>query len=176
MQPGDDQVQGAVCQYGDPIMEDLLSQLQPEVERATGLALFPTYSYLRVYKHKDILRRHTDRPSCEISISLCLGYEAPRPWLISIEGPIGISQVSLCAGDALLYRGISCPHWRDRFEGEWLVQVFLHYVDQVGPCKQWKYDKRAALGAFLTPRAGTGELQIAPIDGQAEKTDMPGSE
>ena len=32
----------------------------------TGLELIPTYSYSRAYKKGDILRRHKDRPSCEI--------------------------------------------------------------------------------------------------------------
>lgn len=145
MDPGDSQVPNAPCSYGDPMMEGLLSKLLPTVEKVSGLELFPTYSYLRVYKDGDALGRHTDRPSCEISLSLCLGYHGPGPWPIWIEGPRGVVSVSLEAGDGLVYRGIECPHWRSPFEGSSLAQVFLHYVDQRGPYSQWKFDKRSSL-------------------------------
>ena len=145
MDPGDSQVPNAPCSYGDPIMEGLLSKLLPSVEKTSGLRVFPTYSYLRVYKEGDVLGRHTDRPSCEISLSLCLGYEGPGPWPIWIEGPRDVVSISLEAGDGLLYRGIECPHWRSPFEGSSLAQVFLHYVDQQGPHSQWKFDKRSSL-------------------------------
>lgn len=145
MHAGDSQVLGALCSYGDPIMEGLLSKLLPIIENASGLRLFPTYSYFRVYQTGDALGRHTDRPSCEVSLSLCLGYEAPAPWPIWIEGPRSVASVSLEAGDGLLYRGIECPHWRSPFEGSRLVQTFLHYVDQQGPYSQWKFDKRPSL-------------------------------
>ena len=75
MGSGDEQVLGTPCSYGDLIMDGLLNTLLPEVEEASGLKLFPTYSYFRVYKRGDTLARHKDRPSCEISVSLCLGIE-----------------------------------------------------------------------------------------------------
>lgn len=145
MNRGDSQVAEALCSYGDPVMEGLLSKLLPTVEKASGLRLFPTYSYLRVYQTGDVLGRHADRPSCEISLSLCLGYEGPSPWPIWIEGPRGVMSISLEAGDGLLYRGIECPHWRSPFEGSRLVQTFLHYVDQQGAHSHWKFDKRPSL-------------------------------
>lgn len=140
----DEQVPGTPSSYGDFMMDGLLLSLLPEIERASGLALFPTYSYLRVYKHGDTLAEHTDRPSCEISVTLCLGIEEGKPWPIWIEGLRGTSSVNLDAGDALLYRGMECPHWREAFEGRQLAQVFLHYVDQNGPYTEWKFDKRAS--------------------------------
>jgi len=142
--PGDKQVPGALCGYGDFMMDGLLTSLQPAVERASGLLLFPTYSYFRLYKQGDVLAMHTDRPSCEISVTLCLGSEAKTLWPIWIEGPRGTSSVNLQAGDALLYRGTECPHWREAFQGERQGQVFLHYVDQNGPNTEWRFDKRAS--------------------------------
>ncbi len=142
---GDLQVPGTPCAYGDPVMERLLERLLPEVEATTGLALFPTYSYFRVYKHGDLLTRHRDRFSCEISVSLCLGYDASDPWPLWIEGPHGEKPVALEAGEALLYRGRECAHWREGFPGNHHAQVFLHYVDQHGPCADWRFDKRPSL-------------------------------
>lgn len=154
MVPGDDQVPGTPCSYGDLMMDGLLSTLQPEVETFSGLKLFPTYSYFRVYKNGDILARHVDRPSCEISVTLCLGFDARDAWPIWIESPKGAVSVNLKPGDALLYRGIECPHWREPFSGTSQVQVFLHYVDQAGPCADWKYDKNRSSAAMQTaPRS-----------------------
>jgi hypothetical protein len=144
MRTDDDQVSGTPSAYGDFIMDGLLDGLLPDIERACGEALFPTYSYFRVYKRSDVLREHTDRPSCEISVTLCLGFEGEKPWPIWIKGPNGVFSASLRRGEALLYRGIECPHWRDAFEGSRQAQVFLHYVCQNGPHAEWKFDKRSS--------------------------------
>ena len=78
----DRQVPEAMSAYGDVFMDGLLTDLLPAAEQATGKKLFPTYSYFRVYKRGDVLAKHTDRQACEISLTLCLGYEAERPWPI----------------------------------------------------------------------------------------------
>jgi len=156
MCPSDDQVPGTPCGCDDWVMDGLLSDLMPAVESVSGLHLFPTYAYFRVYKPADILKIHQDRPACEISVTLCLGYSAPASWPIWITGPNGNSAVSLEPGDALLYRGMECAHWREPFEGEHHAQVFLHYVDQNGPCTDWKYDKRPGLAISSKPWARAG--------------------
>ena len=55
-------------------------------------------------------------------------------------------------GDALLYRGIELPHWREAFDGDRMAQVFLHYVDRDGPHRDWAYDKRARLAVSAASR------------------------
>jgi hypothetical protein len=144
---------GAWSAPGDYFMDGLLMDLLPVAEKVSRAQLFPTYSYFRVYSRGDVLDKHTDRPSCEISLSLCLGYEAERPWPLLVEGPAGMSSIELAPGDALLYRGIECPHWREAMDGEHTAQVFLHYVDQNGPYAEWKYEKRPAL-SFKKPYFG----------------------
>lgn len=136
---------GAWAAPGDFFTDGLLMDLLPLAEEVTQLKLFPTYSYFRVYKRGDILVRHTDRQACEISVTLCLGYEAERPWPILLDGPDRISSIELTPGDALFYRGIECTHWREPMEGERAAQAFLHYVDQNGPYAEWKFDKRAGI-------------------------------
>ena len=133
---------GAWAAPGDFFTDGLLIDLLPLAEKVTHLELFPTYSYFRVYKRGDILVKHTDRPACEISVTLCLGFEAERPWPILLDGPEGVSSIELTPGDALFYRGIECTHWREPMEGERTAQAFLHYVDQNGPYAEWKFDKR----------------------------------
>lgn len=158
--------------YADPAMEDLLVRLHPRIEEITQLELFPTYSYFRVYKRGDTLQRHTDRFACEISVSINLGFDAAVPWPIWIEGPYGRSRWELNPGDAVIYRGIDCPHWREAFDGESSVQVFLHYVNQHGPQAEWKFDKRWRLGTMpmhdiaiserVSPVQPDGILEIIP--------------
>jgi len=153
MSLADAQVPQTPSAGGDFIMDGVLADLVPRVEQATGLEVFPTYSYFRVYKRGDVLARHTDRPACEVSLSVSLGFDADRAWPISIEGPLGAARVELNPGDALLYRGIECPHSRDAFDGESAAQLFLHYVDRHGPHAGWKFDKRPALATFSFTRA-----------------------
>ena len=147
----DDTSPGALSAPGDVFMDGLLIDLLPLAEQVSCLKLFPTFSYFRVYHRDDVLERHIDRPACEISLSLCLGYQAERPWPILVEGPDGIASIELAPGDGLFYRGIECAHWREALNGDHTAQVFLNYVDQNGPYAEWKYDKRPAL-AFKRPR------------------------
>ena len=150
----DHQVEGTPSAYSEPLMQKLLEDLLPAIERASGRPLYPTYSYFRVYKHGDVLQRHTDRPACEISVSLSLGFAAPEPWKLWIEGPDGKSGVALSPGDGVLYRGMELPHWRDAFDGDHAAQVFLHYVDSQGENAEWKFDKRP--GLYRAVPAGRG--------------------
>lgn len=149
----DGQVPDTPAVYGAPLMEDLLEDLLPAVEEASGRELFPTYSYYRIYRPGDTLARHKDRASCEISLSLCLGYRAPAPWPLHVEGPAGVFAAELQVGDGLLYKGTLCDHWRGPFAGETASQVFLHYVDRNGPYAQWRFDKRERL---TTTRSAAG--------------------
>lgn len=133
---GDIQVANTPMAYCDPEMQKLLVELLPKVERVVGKKLYKTCSYWRMYKLGDILRIHKDRPACEISLSVTLGYdkENGQPWPLYImnknEEPIA---VWLEPGDALFYKGLEMHHWRGINKWGRQAQVFLHYVDQSGP-------------------------------------------
>ncbi len=43
------------------------------MEKETSLKLNPNYSYARIYKKGDVLHKHKDRFSCEISTTMHLG-------------------------------------------------------------------------------------------------------
>jgi hypothetical protein len=138
----DNQVPGSPAAYADPEMEQLLQHLLPAVQKMTGLKLYPTYSYLRVYRRGAVLRRHTDRPACEVSLTLNLGQRSRASWPLWIENALGKFPLAMKPGDATLYRGMECPHWREEFKGQLAAQVFLHYVEKRGPHAEWKFDKR----------------------------------
>ena len=156
----DEQVPNTYSHYADIAMETLLLAVQPIMEKQTGLKLIPTYSYARIYKKGDVLHRHKDRFSCEISTTLNLGGDK---WPIYIEkdpkkggvvegkGYItdntkGI-KVDLKPGDMLVYRGNMLEHWREEFKGNDCGQVFLHYNNaSTKGSKDNIFDKRKHLG------------------------------
>ena len=157
----DQQVPGSYAKYADRLMETLLVKTIPVMRAKTGLDLIPTYSYTRLYRTGNILNRHKDRPSCEISTTLNLGGDL---WPIFID-PTGsnnvideykgimipdapkVNKVDLIPGDMLIYSGCELEHWREPFQGKLCGQVFLHYNHANGPfAKSNLYDKRPMLG------------------------------
>ena len=157
----DKQIPNTYSIYSDMFMETLMMKVLPVMQQHTDMNLMPCYTYTRVYKKGDILKRHSDRPSCEISTTLHLGGE---PWPIFLDptgqktvvdehkqihkpnAPKGIS-IDLEIGDMLVYSGCELEHWREPFEGDNCAQVFLHYNNIDGPFgTQNKFDKRPLLG------------------------------
>ena len=133
--------------YGDTLMESILLHLKPAMEQITGLSLLPTYSFLRIYETGAVLTRHTDRHACEISASVTLAYDAPELWPLWLEVHQQPRSITLSAGDMLVYKGRELPHWRERFDGNYWIQVFFHYVDANGPLASYKFDGRDGLGS-----------------------------
>ena len=160
----DPQIPGCYAKYGDWVMETLLQYMRPIMKAKTGMDLIPTYSYTRLYEKGNILKRHKDRSSCEVSTTLHLG---GNEWPIFLDpsganyviygkreedsvikpgAPKGI-RIDLKVGDMLIYSGCELEHWREPFEGKVCSQVFLHYNHANGPyAKTNLYDKRPLLG------------------------------
>lgn len=164
----DSQVPGTPSLYGDTLMETLMELALPQVEKMTGKNLFPTYAYFRVYKQGDVLQPHIDRPSCEISFTICLGYDISNlddknyRWPIYVDNSKDFRKfsdesgrpaakgegtpASLDPGDCVIYRGCEVKHWRNEFKGNHQAQAFIHYVDRDGPYAKYKFDTRPMLG------------------------------
>ena len=124
----DTQVANTPAWNSDIAMDVLLYRFLHDMREYTGVDLVPTYSYLRVYKNGDILKPHIDKEACEYSVSITLKREGKDDiWPLCLETDKKY-KVLLEEGDGLVYKGIENSHWRDRFEGERLAQVFLHYV------------------------------------------------
>jgi len=135
----DGQVPNTFSNYADIAMETLLQMTRPLMEQKTGLKLVPTYSYARIYKEGDILKRHKDRASCEISTTIFLGGHVwpifiepdPKKGKFISQGYMSANtkgiEILLQPGDMLVYKGRDLEHWREAFHGEYCVQVFLHY-------------------------------------------------
>lgn len=144
----DEQVPETYSHYADIVMETLLQKVKPIMEEKSGVKLIETYSYARIYKKGDELKRHKDRFSCEISTTLNLGGD---DWPIFLEpsgeeGKKGI-EINLKPGDMLMYRGCELEHWREEFKGNDCGQVFLHYNDASGEnAEANKFDGRSMIG------------------------------
>ena len=145
----DDQCPLSAAVYGDALLDRLLDQLLPTLSGMIERRLLPTYSYARLYSRGEVLKRHIDRPACEISATMTLGFEGERVWPIFFAREardfFGRS-VELEPGTLALYKGCELPHWRNAFDGTWQAQVFLHYVDADGPFAAEHLDRRGALG------------------------------
>ena len=145
----DKQCPGNYAHYGDPMMDSMMMAHGKKIEEVTGMTLAPSYTYYRMYLNGAILKRHKDRPSCEISATVCLDWddsncEERKPWSIWIKNHEGEKAVDLEPGDAMIYKGCERPHWRDamptprrrkrdiilrRKEKEYYYhQIFFHYV------------------------------------------------
>ena len=160
-QRDDPQAPGVYSKYADWVMETLLQHMIPIMKEKTEMNLIPTYSFTRLYEKGSILKRHKDRPSCEISTTLHLGGDE---WPIFLDpsgadyvvdeykqtikpgAPKGV-RVDLKIGDMLIYSGCELEHWREPFQGNVCSQVFLHYNHANGPFAKTNFlDKRPILG------------------------------
>ena len=144
----DEQIPQTYSQYSNIAMETLMLKCQPKMEEVTGLKLYPAYTYARIYKKGDELKRHKDRFSCEISTTMNL---AGDDWPIYLEPSGEVDKkgikVDLKQGDMLVYSGCELEHWRNKFKGKECIQAFLHYNNRktVG-AKDNMFDKRPHLG------------------------------
>jgi len=156
----DGQIPNTYSQYANTAMETLMLKCQPLMEKTTGLKLTPAYTYSRIYKKGDVLKRHKDRFSCEISTTMNLGGDDWPIYLEPDSSKGGVKQgvgyvsentkgvrVDLKPGDMLVYSGCELEHWREKFKGKECIQVFLHYNNKKTPgAKDNMFDKRPHLG------------------------------
>jgi hypothetical protein len=129
--------------------------LTPTMAELTGRDVLPTYNYFRIYRQGDICRVHSDRASCEHSLSLTLGYSDGKPWELEIgSNPIAEVQaprdewgdeahraIPMEPGDAVLYQGVTHRHARvTPNPNRWSAHMFLHWVDRDGPHRDCAFD------------------------------------
>ena len=125
-------------------MNFFLWGLTPVISQVVGKDLLPTYDFLRVYRQGDRCNVHSDRYSCEHSLSLTLGYSDGETWDLQVERErtdpspdIGkdfkgaFSSIAMKPGDAVLYQGVHHRHGRtEPNPNRWSAHIFLHWVDR----------------------------------------------
>lgn len=141
------QVPNTYSHYSDIAMETLLIKLHSKMEEVTELELYMNYSFARLYLQGDVLKKHKDRFSCEISTTLRLGGDPWTIYLQSIEEDNKKVGIDLEIGDMLVYKGNELEHWREPFQGRECGQVFLHYTNKkTEGAEQNIFDTRPHLG------------------------------
>jgi hypothetical protein len=135
--------------------------LTPIVSQLVGRDLLPTYDYFRIYRQGDICRVHSDRLSCEHSLSLTLAYSDDKIWDLEVGrervtpsakvdetfGAEDFSAIPMQVGDAVLYQGVHHRHGRTTPNpNAWSAHLFLHWVDKDGPYRDQAFDARGTPG------------------------------
>lgn len=143
---GDFQCPLSASFYGLLCTESLLTVLQPIIENHIDISLCPTYSFSRIYYKNSVLEPHRDRESCEISATVCISTDN-IPWdIFFLNKQQQQCCITLQPGDAIIYSGMELTHWRNKYEHNRHIQVFLHYINANGKYKEYKYDNRICLG------------------------------
>jgi len=139
--------------YADPLIEALLLACKPGVEQVVGKELLPTYSYSRVYQPNEELKPHTDRPSCEVSVTVNVASKGDNSPIYMQYAANAVEEHVLKPGDAVVYKGCEAKHWRKPLkDGQLNVQFMLHYVDRNGPNAIYEKDTRPAYGMSAKTR------------------------
>ena len=164
--PGDTQAKNSHSVYNYKEALELLCNMTNDISKIIEEPVLPTYTYGRIYKENSVLKKHTDRPACEVSITLHL--DGDHVWPIWIQNQKGRSHcIELKSGDALLYLGCIAPHWRDEFDGSWYAQFFMHYVRSNGPAAECYFDAEKIEGGRKD------EIVDALIDESIDQTPIP---
>ena len=133
--------------YADPLIEVVLKACKHNVETAVKKVLLPTYSYSRIYQPGEELKPHTDRQSCEYSVTVNVANKGGVSPFFTQYQDNPVQEHMLNPGDAIIYKGCEVRHWRNPIEENCLnIQFMLHYVDKYGPYANYSLDKRPDLG------------------------------
>ena len=136
----DPQVDKCLGKYDYISFVELLCEKNVQVSQLVGETVLPTYTYARIYEKGAVLTPHVDKEECEISLTVNL--ESDEPWSIWIQNPKGQKQeVVLNRGDAMIYFGMTAPHWREEYLGNNCTQLFMHYVRSRGKYATFYFNK-----------------------------------
>jgi len=156
------QVKGSLSRYSYPLYKSAHTGIRLKIEKIIGRKLYNTYYYDRFYFPGQELIRHTDRPACEISVTVHVSTNLAKPWPICIKKPDiytddkktevlskgSNAEAFLSPGSGMIYKGCERPHWRgimpenDFNSGEltYYHQVFFHYVLADGAYAHYAFD------------------------------------
>lgn len=147
----ENQVPGSYSLYNNPHHKDSNFKIKKLLEIITGEKLYSTYYYERFYFEGQRLIRHTDRDSCEVSVSVQIQTNGFDPWPFCIKSRNGEEHsIVMQNGWGILYLGCEREHWRDPLPSRYsklgkiinkLIfkkddtyhhQIFFHYVKANG--------------------------------------------
>lgn len=124
-----------------PLATAIATEKVSYLNELLGNKVLPSYTFTRIYSEGSSLLMHTDRESCEISLTIHLGSD--EDWAFCLEDLDGnVVEVNLEPGDAILYDAPKANHWRKgAYTGKHYVQSFHHYVFLGGNFEEYQYDQ-----------------------------------
>jgi hypothetical protein len=130
---GDGQTPGRYYAHNERIACFFHHQLAAVVADIVSAPIKPSYVYVAAYQPGARLLKHTDRPQCEYSFSMCIDFtpepQGRSPWPLCLETEAGTVKIFQRIGDALLYRGTELPHYRTQLPKDCTsTSIFFHYV------------------------------------------------
>lgn len=132
-----------MCCYAPPSSTFVVKRAKPILENLLGEELIPSYWFTTTYHNKGWMNCHTDRPSCEISVTLNICGDAK--WPIKLKDLSNKKrEVVTPVGHGVAYQGTIVPHWRSPLrthKNDRFMQLFLHYVRKNGPYADYAYDR-----------------------------------
>jgi len=139
------QVSGSLSRYNHPKYKELHYKIKNVLETILDDRLLPTYYFDRFYFKGQELSPHTDRESCEISVSFHISDNLDYAWPIYFTNDnVPKVEITCLPGDGVLYRGMDLVHWREPMKGNhksYFHQIFFHYVRADGHFTQYAHDQ-----------------------------------
>ena len=132
-----------MCCYAPPSSTYVVKRAKPILENLLGEELIPSYWFTTTYHNKGWMNCHTDRPSCEVSVTMNICGDAK--WPIKLKDLSNKKrEVVTPVGHGVAYQGTIVPHWRSPLrthKNDRFMQLFLHYVRKNGPYADYAYDR-----------------------------------
>lgn len=132
-----------MCCYAPPSSTFVVKKMKPILENLLGEELIPSYWFTTTYHNKGWMNCHTDRPSCEVSVTMNICGDAK--WPIKLKDLSNKRrEVVTPVGHGVAYLGTIVPHWRSPLrthKNDRFMQLFLHYVRKNGPYADHAYDR-----------------------------------
>lgn len=129
--------------YAPPPCSYIMWKIKPTLEKLVGEELLPTYWFSTIYHNNGIMTCHTDRPSCEISVTMNICGDAQ--WPIKLKDFTGKRVECVTPmGDGVAYLGTEVPHWRSPLKthsNDKFMQLFLHFVRKNGQYAEYAFDQ-----------------------------------
>lgn len=158
--PVESQVEGSISRYSYPKYKQIRTNIRLILQDILGMELYNTYYYDRFYFAGQELKKHKDRDSCEISVSVQISKTSKESWpfcLTTLKGK-DVS-IPMNNGDGLIYMGCDVEHWRDplkkshstfrriknkllnKYDPDYHHQIFFHYVKANGFRSHYAFDR-----------------------------------
>tara|TARA_Y100000004_G_scaffold185296_1_gene235299 strand:+ start:262 stop:897 length:636 start_codon:yes stop_codon:yes gene_type:complete len=144
---GDNQVpsKNTYFTYGDFLFDTIMLKLHNLMEEKTNFYLFPTFSFARIYKNGNELKKHKDAEIAEISSTMNLGGDM-YPIFITDPNKNEPVKIELNPGDMLIYKGEEFEHYREKFTGQECGQLHFHFVKANKDNLKYLFDGRPHMG------------------------------